>query len=293
MLAAVLALLTAPAQLRAADAASGLAYDEVTKHVALDVSAYRTATFDADFEGARRGVTASEDTSERRYITERRERIDYLGRRRATIVDCDTRTITLLDLSAKTYRIIPFEPEAPSDAATPAKDSVADEGAGVFQGAKFLATTTTATLGARVFGSLTTEVYSMEMESTIEFPNAPVSTNRLLNTFYYLSTAVPKLICRNESVRMQALTAAYGISTTYGDIRSSAMAFVNSSGAQIKRVGPEIPSGRLALLLATTMNFQRSGMEVKTASYIEVGHVRQIAADDPVFEVPAGFTKSK
>jgi hypothetical protein len=289
-----------------ASAASGLAYDSVTKIlVGGDPSSQQPGTFDADFKTASEvtpaptgglfGQTraAAENamnimhngTAERHYIAGSKDRTDNVAMQTATIVDCGARTLTSLNLKDKTYRVTsldqPSSSGAPSGAPGQAHPATDD-------GSKLALTLTTKALGPKQIDGKTTNGYSSDMQVTITKPGNGPSSYDMAISAYYTGMSEPAAACPGSlsaasapgAPQSGAMMANYAMAmSALRDAKGNPRITVSSSG-------PALPVDKFSLWDLVT--FSR-GQNFSILS--ERGNVHSISDTDPIFSVPIDFTK--
>src|SRR5580704_8205403 len=175
----VLALLAA---LPAGAATSGLAYDSVSKFL-TNKPDIEPGDFDADFATASAIVTPPPNRggllghvqnqlaqsmgsmaqiqnglAERVAIAGPRERTDYISLQKADILDCTARTITELDLRAKTYTVESID--APPPTQSTASRNNAPNPSATDDGTKIAVTVVNKALGPKQVGGVATDGYT-------------------------------------------------------------------------------------------------------------------------------------
>ncbi len=286
-------------------AGGGQAYDEVIKFAMNTAPAdvvpgdfatdYATAAKPAAQHGglfggiqnAMGGVAAmmKNGMAERHYIVAGlKERTDSPAQQTATIVDCRARTRTTLDLAKKTYKVESLD-------ASPAPAEPAHRGGPnptwTDDGSKLAITVVNRALGSKEVSGETASGYASDITMVATKANGDSSTTKMLLDEYLSSTP--------------EVTQGCAVLTTSGSPGAGAqaqLAFVmgalnsKSSRFTISSSGPKLPSNLLALFAA--MSFSGGGRGGSSGAFtvvIERGGVRSIGADDPVFSVPADFTK--
>lgn len=301
-------------------ASSGLAWDSVTK-VAMnaDASSLQPGSFDQDFAQAATVQPPPESTgggmfagvnkamamgqhmqaliqngfAERHYVAGSKERTDQLSEQTATITDCAARTITTLDLRKKTYRVVSMDQGRTSSSASGAS---APQPRPTDDGSRISIVIANTALGSRVVGGQSTSGFKSDMSFTDTKPSGESQTFNGNLLAYYSNYSNPAPTC-----------TLFATTSTSADPNSGARAFsamtmgyARFTGAlalagldkrfTIKESGPALPRGKLAMYEAATIGGgQRGGGTFIT----ERGNVRAVSADDPIFSVPADFTREQ
>jgi hypothetical protein len=299
-----ISLLTAGAPARGAT--TGVAYDEVSKTgVGVDPSTFTPAVFDADVQAAldqaSKKKLAAASTAQipqsiavRLYVTPSKQREDYLFSNTAAIVDCDAKTMTMIDFGAKTYTVQSL------DALTdfPAAGMPRDEPSRVEPRTKvpddaFVTTIDTRALGIKRLEGFDAAGYETTQRDTMKLRGGATTTTNVA-TRYYSDVSVPELRCADEAPYSDmtrsylwrwSATQASGYDPTTRDATKS----------HITTSGPRVPN-RLPFLTVftstttTTVNSVPTHFAANaTRTMIETGHIRKVSSDDPVFLIPAGF----
>ncbi len=289
-------------------ASNGLAWDSVTKLVTnADPSTLQPGAFDADYAAAaaasppNMGAAAmflgkdrmaaaqaaeqmiKSGIAERHYVAGSKERTDQVSQQTATIVDCAARTITTLDLRAKTYRVAPMDsPSSPN--ATGGNAS----GPGGENDERLAISVTNTALGAKDVGGQPTSGFRSKMVITETNSSGESHTQNADVLGYYSAYANPTSGCARFGSRQAP--GAHGMDITAGFAR--VMRALGSSGDSrfsVSQSGPPLPLGKLAMY--TAMSFSGGG---HTGSFVtERGNVRAIAANDPIFSPPSDFTEQR
>ena len=292
----------------------GIAWDSVVKFVpGTDAASLAPGTFESDFQAAsqpaqtqQRGgifgkMSAALDqaaaaasafkngTAERHYIAGNKERTDSPATQKATILDCGARTLTSLDLKAKTYTVVSLDaPRAPvnSGGSSPrtAPGTMPPD-----DGTRVAITTVNKALGPRTIGPDQTDGYSSNMTMVTSRPNGEGSSSTMLLVEYLSNSPRASLVCKTASSG-SAQTGMAAMGAAQYQMMQTAL-YGSDSRFTISSSGPALPTRRLPLFEAMTMSGgqagqARGGLTVLT----ERGNVRSIRADDPVFFVPSDFT---
>jgi hypothetical protein len=306
------------AQLAPASAANGLAWDAVTKLVTSDASSLQPGSFTSDFQtasqpppshggmfgklqNAAEGAMASfkNGTAERHYVAGSKTRIDMVALQTATIVDCSARTLTTLDLKAKTYRVTSLDhPSTPGSASGgPSRP----EPRPTDDGTKVAIVVTTKSLGPKQIESNNTSGYSADMKMTVTKPGQDPQTSDMTTTGYYTGTPMPSVSCHAPVDSGSA--SRYGGGGGSGAQMSGSMlssyatamsALRDSKGNPrftVSASGPSLPVGDLSLWDIVSFQGQGSSEGRAFSILMERGNVRSISDSDPIFSVPSDFTQ--
>jgi hypothetical protein len=286
---------------------SGMAYDSVNRLVVnADPATMQPGSFDQDYAtasqsapapsggglfgkfkqaiamGENAGAMIRNGMATRHYVAGSKSRIDMNAMGMAFITDCAARTITVLNLHDKTYRVESMDhPSVATGNATgtssaPAKDD----------GTKVAIAVQNRALGASVVGGEHTNGYRSTMSFTETKPGAQPQTQHLDMVAYYSGIRAPMPSCSRFG-------ATGGMSPGDGMAMMAAASRVMQSLAaagidkrfSLSQSGPPLPAGNLAMYEA--LFFGDKG----TAFVSEVGNVRPIGANDPIFSIPPDFTK--
>jgi len=293
-------------------AGTGLAFDAVQRFEMGGTAQAQPGTFAADLAaasapaaaaGGKRGflginaviATASgamavvkNGVAERHYNAGAKSRVDTLATGEARIVDCAARTLTTLDLNAKTYTLVSLDaPEAVETAAARKADR-APQPRPTDDGTKVALSMTTRSLGARPIEGIPTVGYDAQMKMTTTRPTGETQTFDSSFVSYLSGYAEPRESCPEAAVRLRGRNdgsnaaamsefalAMKALKTPKGDPRFT-----------VSNSGPAMPVGKLALWQRMTLG-QSGGVSI----VIERGNVRTIPENDAIFNVPEGFTK--
>jgi hypothetical protein len=294
-------------------AANGLAFDSVTKLIMNATgSTAQPGDFAADFQAASQAAPSHggmfgklqnvaegamammhTGTAERHFVAGSRSRTDIVALQTATIVDCSARTITSLDLKAKTYRVDSLDHPQHTDssggsnapAATPTSD-----------GSKIAVAMTTTSLGPKQVDSVNTNGYSTDMKVTVTKPGQSPQTSDVLMTAYYTAMTTPLTMCPaamyDPATRGRSGAPGAGASSaSYDDAMRAMSNYKGNINFAVTWNGPMLPFGNLALWQLVTMQGQSSTQGQSVGFLTERGNVRTIADNDPIFSVPSDFTQ--
>ena len=295
-------------------AASGLSYGSVTKFSAGGDAPAGPGSYRTDFETAANPQSAGSTphapfglgkmlakaqsavamlkngTAEKYYVGTTKERVDNIGMQTADITDCSARTLTHLDLDKKTYSVVsldrPETPAAPSGShrSAPAPQPSDD-------GTKVALAITTRALGPMTIDGVATNGYDTNVKMTATKPSGESSTSDMNVTAYYSAIEEPRFGCGANRV---ATSAPPGAAASLASIALAMKAMHTPKGDarfSVTSSGPPVPTNRFSMWQSVVMmagTQQKGGFSVIT----ERGDVHAPIGDsDPVFSVPAGFTK--
>ncbi len=318
LLSAALAVAVTVRVSNASATGTGLAYDSVTSFPHTDATQLQPGSFESDFQtasavksgdDAKRGPFGlgrmiaqaqnamsmlSSGMAEHHYIAGSKERTDTIALGRAEITDCAARTLTTLDLAKKTYTVTSLD--QPNSATETARHSATTPGTRpTDDGSRMAIAVSTKALGARNIQGMSTTGYDADVRSTVRRGNGESHSFDMLTTSYYSGYAEPAATCRergpsrtqtdaanaaNAAMLTQYRTAMRALRTPKGDPRFTVTA-----------KGPSLPVGKLALYELVSMKGQQQ-QGPSFSMLVERGNVRTISENDPVFGVPADFTKT-
>ena len=299
------------------DAATGLAWDQVTK-MSMD-GTIPDPNFPADFQAASQppaqqgggggmfGMNAminqamgamqmmKTGVAERHYIAGAFERTDNVAQQTATIVDCNARTITYLNLAKKTYRVVSMDQpqQQPTGAGKPDTSQpqpVQDDGT------RYKIDYSSQALGLKTIDGQSSDGYKALMTVTVMKPNAAPQTMNSNVTEYFSNFAHPQQSCHVHLSTAQA--GAAGPMAAMGssmNVTSQINAAMRTPGGDPRFTftssGPPLPSGRLDLFSVYQYTAQQSQGRA-FAMILERGNVRPVSdTDKSIFGVPPDFTK--
>ena len=289
----------------------GLAWDSVTKIAAnADASSLQPGSFDADyataaaapppstggggFLGKYKQMMASAQNveqmmqsglAERHYVAGMKVRTDEVAQQTATIVDCTARTVTTLDLKAKTYKVVPME----SPSGPPSGESGnAGPGPNRDNNSRVSISVTNTALGSREVGGQPTNGFRSDVTFTETDSSGQSRTQNGNLLGYYSTYADPSATCSRFGAGVAG--GARGMEMMAGYARvMRALATSGDPRFSVTQSGPPLPLGKLAMYSA--MTFTAQTRQVTMVS--ERGNVRPIADTDPIFSVPSDFTQEK
>ena len=304
------------AQLAPASAANGLAWDAVTKFVTSgDTSSLQPGTFTSDFQtasqpppshggmfakiqNAAEGAMASfkNGTAERHYVAGSKTRIDMVALQTATIVDCSARTLTTLDLKAKTYHVTSLD--HPSTPSTSGGGPSGPEPRATDDGSKVALSVTTKSLGPKQIDAVNTNGYSSDMKVTVTKPGQTPQTSEMTTTGYYTGTPMPSASCREPgevtSQQHAGMSGGQMGGAMLANYAAAMRALHDSKGNPrftVSASGPTLPIGTLSLWDLVTFPGQGSSEGHSFSLLTERGNVRTVTDSDPIFSVPSDFTQ--
>jgi len=152
-------------------------------------------------------------------------------------------------------------------------------------------------LGPRTFGDISTDGFETETLSSTTMRTASQTTDwsfesadRTKSTAmqYFTKTEVPRFVC-HELIGYSALVSSGRVS------QQSIQQMIASPPARENKVkststGP-LPTS-LVLLEVKKQDVERPGLSFSITMLTKRAHIRPISSDDPIFQVPAGFTRS-
>lgn len=314
---AVGALLHSPAS-AAADSSGGLAWDSVTKFMqAPDPSALAPGTFDSDYATASKvqletttggGLFAAikqaeamgssmqqlmrNGIAERHYVAGSKERTDQVAYQTATIVDCDARTITHLDLRAKTYRVTSMDSSttSPNMNANPA-GAPAQQPRPTDNNTKVAIALANTALGSLAVEGQPTNGFRSDMKLTETNQKGASQTLNAQLVGYYTSRPNPEPACSRmgPAPKGNAMGAA-AMMTAATHFKQALASAGTDRRVSLSQSGPPLPAGNLSMYDAVTLTGGGRG----GATFVtERGNLRPIDPNDPVFSVPSDFTQQQ
>lgn len=222
------------------------------------------------------------------YVAGSKERTDEIAFQTATIVDCAARTITSLDLAKKTYHVVsmdaPAGPSSSGGGASPAKDD----------GTKVAIAVANTGMGPMQIAGEPTHGFSSHVTVTETRPSGESKTQTADILTYYATFPNPSPECARfgGAVLNQAASEGGGQGLALMARASRLMRELSTAGADqrfnITQSGPYMPLDHFSMYDAVSIT-SNAGHNVNFVT--ERGHVRTIDPADPVFSVPADFTK--
>jgi hypothetical protein len=295
----------------AASSPGGLAWDSVTKFApGMDAPALAPGSFDADYAAASQAQIQSKSGvglfaaikqaesagtemqtlmhsgfAERHYVADSKERTDQVAYQTATIVDCDARTITHLDLRAKTYRVTSMDSAAPEMHSSPS--SIPQLGPSDTNTKIAIALTNTA-LGSQVVGGVPTDGFRSDMKLTQTDSSGTSQTMNAQLIGYYTSRPNPEPSCSHTVTSGNNGRAGAGMMLAASRFKQVLSSAGTDRRVSLSQSGPALPAGNFSMYDAVTLAAGNHG----GATFItERGNVRPIDPNDPVFSVPSDFTQ--
>jgi hypothetical protein len=296
-------LLLAGLPLAASTAPAGLAWDSVTK-IAMnaDQSSLQPGSFDDDFTAAAAqqpgqtgggifgkmkqamamGQMMQTGFAEHHYAAGSKERTDHLATQTATIVDCVARTITTLDLRARTYTFVSMD--QPSTPGAGGGGGGSSPRSGPSDNTRFSISVTNIALGPRTVADQPTNGYRSDVTFTATDSSGESHGGSGALLAYYSNYANPVPACSAAA----GATAPNAMMGGYSRLLQALSASGTDSRLSVAQSGPRLPLGMLAMYDAFTFR----GGQAQGATFVtERGHVRSINANDPIFSVPPDFTQ--
>ena len=315
----LLAFLNAALPAEASDL--GQAYDQVTKFqpnadiAALEpgdfISDWQTASTPAQSEPPHGGMFGRiheamnqasgamammhNGMAESHWVAGLKERTDFPAQQTGTITDCGARTITHLDLKAKTYYVVSMDqPQAPRahEGGRPAPGPAPTD-----DGTKVSMTIVNTALGPKkVFGN---DSNGFKSEITMVTTKADgESTTNKMNRKEYVSGA-SRLWLNCSAAHAEGNPGMMSALNRYNEL-ARIMATRKDSRFTMSSTGPALPS-TLAYFEALQFGMGgggdggdqggRQGRGGNIAFMVERDHIRSIAVDDPIFAPPPDFKK--
>lgn len=311
-LAAALALATGSSPLAAVASPTG-GFDSVTLFVPASDPAPVPGNYQADFQkaasftptaaphmpfGLGKIVQAASNAAamfqagvaEKHYIGTTKQRIDNVGLGTADITDCAARTLTHLDLKAKTYTVTSLDQPA---AQTPQSSGGNGQPgpAPTDDGSKLAIDMTTRALGAMKLEGVDTNGYDMKMKVTATKANGETSTFNTDVIEYFSAIPDPHFECVNPRA-----SGGSGFSSPatlqFGLIMRALASSKGNPRFSVTNSGPAVPTGRLSMWeLMTMQGADKRGGSGSISIENERGNVHTVADSDPAFKVPPDFKK--
>jgi hypothetical protein len=263
----------------------GIAFDEIIE-ARPNAPAFPPSTFEHDFQLASHPSMSCEAWVLRRYMTVDRERIDDSCHGVTLIIDCKARTALQTYRQSKAYGITSFDATPdPGYAAEIAKERRVRASIPKIDN---VVVEERLNLGA--------DRYRVVRRQTLS-DHGPVGVlfTRDTTTYVFTKTRLPELHCIDTVApyiaQFRAMTNYYmpELPSNYTATQARE-AFVTPD--EDTESGPTLPRWRL-VLSATGDHFQMQTRAATFTNYFksESGHIRSIADDDPIFNVPAGYSK--
>jgi len=303
------------------DAATGLAWDQVTKF-SMDGTVpepnfgqdWQTASQPAQQQqqhGGMFGAMSAQINSamaiaqsmktgmaERHFVAGNFERTDNVAAQTATIVDCAARTITYLDLAKKTYRIVSMD--QPQSAPRPGAGGSHESNSPMQDdGTRFKIVYASQALGPKQIEGVNTDGYKAAVTMTITKSDGSSQTMQTNLTQYVSSYGQPMQSCPGGRMAMAGMSgggpgpmAAMMSSMNTTHMINDAMRTPNGDlRFTVSSSGPPLPSGRLDMF--SVYQFQaQNGQGRGFVTLIERGNVHTVSdTDKAIFGIPPDFTK--
>ncbi len=301
------------------DAATGLAWDQVTKF-SMDGTVpepsfaqdWQTASQPAPQQqqhGGMFGAISAQMNSgmafaqsmrtgmaERYFVAGNLSRTDNLAAQTATIIDCAARTITYLDLAKKTYRVVSMDQpqSAPrSGGGRPDRPNSPMED----DGTRFNIAYTSQVLGRKPIEGVNTDGYKAAMTITITKSDGSSQTMQTNLTQYLSNYGQPVQSCPAGRMAMAGIPGAGPMAAMASSMNMTHMmndAMRTPSGDlrfTMTANGPQLPTGRLDMF--SVYQFQGQNSQGRGfATIIERGNVHPVSdTDKSIFGIPPDFTK--
>lgn len=230
--------------------------------------------------------------AERHYIAGSKERTDQLSEQTATITDCAARTITTLDLRKKTYRVVSMDQRGAPSSGSSGGNS-APQGRPTDDVRSIAITIANTALGSRTVGGQSTNGYKSDMSFTVTKMSGGSQSFNGDILAYYSSYANPAPACSpfgtaSRDSNPDAARSFSAMTQGYAQfMRALGLAGIDKRFS-LKQSGPPLPRGKLAMFEAATIGGGSGG----GGTFItERGDIRAISPNDPIFSVPADFTR--
>jgi hypothetical protein len=247
------------------------------------IKPYDPTTFDADVAAMQSKTGAVPSGSATRvYLTPTKARVDNLVTGLASIVDCAANTVTVLDTAKKTYTVQSFDPAATASQSSPLGP--------LFGNATLSGTADSKAAGTRRFGQLSLDEYDMTANLRMNFSGMTMGDHFTVTSYIDSTKKLPPGLQCFSAHLPTAIAGVIGLSGAQSD--PLAAIFSKSQNAAITRTGVTAPAG--ALSVYTVLQGQLQGdpplnVTASITSMTEVGHVRPISSDDPVFTIPRDY----
>jgi len=302
------------------DAATGLAWDQVTKF-SMDGSVPEP-NFTQDFQTASQpaaqpqrggmfGAMAAQmnaamamaqsmrnGMAERHYVAGNLSRTDNVAAQTATIVDCGARTITYLNLAKKTYRVV--EMDQPQAAVGAGHGGPRGETNSPMQddGTRYKIAYASQTLGSKAIEGVNTDGYKAAMTITVVKSDGSSQTLQTNLTQYVSPYQEPMQSCPAGHMAMAGMPGMGGpmaaMASNANMTQMINQAMRTPSGDQrftFTSSGPPLPKGRIDMFAAYQFEVQ-NGQGRAFTTIIERGNVHPVSdSDKSIFGIPADFTK--
>lgn len=283
---------------------SGVAYDSVTRIVFnADPATMQPGSFDQDWATAsssqpaqtgggglfgkfRQAISMGENAgamirngmAQRHYVAGTKSRTDMTALGMAYITDCAARTITVLNLHDKTYRVESMDhPSAATSNATGGGGSFKDDGT------KVAIAIQNRSLGAALIGGQQSNGYRSTMSFTESKPGAQPQTQHMDLIAYYSGMRTPTSSCYRVGLG-GGMSPAEGMAQM-----GAAMRVMQTLGAagidkrfSLTQSGPQLPAGNLAMYEALFFGDKTWRSSTKPATFGESTRTIQFSAFRPI-----------
>ncbi len=236
-------------------------------------------------------------TAEMHYIGTTKERVDEPALQTADITDCVARTITHLDLDKKTYTVTSLDqPETSRPSSGGGKRSEPGP-TPTDDGTKVAFVITTRALGPMKIEGLATNGYGTNVKMTVTKPTGESSSTDMDITAYYAALDEPHFAC---STPMSPAMSAGPAGASMANLALAMLAMRTPKGDprfSVTTSGPPTPANRFPMWQNVVMSGSGSGSGHNNGGgtfqiLSERGDLRAPISDaDPIFGIPAGFTK--
>ena len=272
-------------------ATTGIAYDTLAiRGVSIDPAIYTQDAFETDFRAALAQIAApapsptamqpSYTLASRSYITASKQRTDLLASNTALIIDCDARTVSILDLPAKKYYLRSFDapfPEFPEPGGGGIQPMVRSESSTN----KYSLTVQTRALGVRRIDGVDADGFETVSSTSPSGLNGSVSTT----TTYYSTFTSPASRCPGFQPAYDGFQFyLWRWGALFGRFDAK---YPDSANPNIRTSGVRLPN-RLPLL--SVSGTRGLPVESSITSVSEIANIRRISSSDPIFTIPADFT---
>lgn len=290
----------------------GLAWDSVTKfQQSSDVTGVQPGSFDSDFAaassaqspsdsgaggflgraraamraGGGMGAAMQSGFAEHHYVAGSKERTDSLFSQTATIVDCTARTITTLDLRAKTYRVESLDQAANTSGGRgggPSHPPAADDES------KVAIDLTNTALGPKDVAGQPTQGYHSLMKITTTKTNGETEVANVDMVAYYAERQQPGVACSARSIAGAGVGGRGAMMGAYANL-ARMLGSRESERISVTQSGPSVRLGGFAMFDAVRFSSASGGRGMTFVT--ERGNVRAIDVNDAAFTIPSDFTK--
>jgi hypothetical protein len=242
-------------------------------------------------------ATFRNGSAEHHYVAGTKVRIDLIGQQTATILDCSARTLTTLDLRAKTYRVTSIDqtgtPSSSSGGPSQPAPRATDDGS------KVAIALTTKSLGPKQIDAVNTSGYSADIKMTVTKPGQTPQTSDMATTGYYTGRTMPAVECsamtnmgssQSHGAGPGSASAASAMLANYATALRAMRDAKGNPRFTVSASGPNLPVGSLALWELVTFQGEGQSEGKSFSAMTERGNVHPITDSDPIFSVPSDFT---